>query len=509
MERTLIDNRYQLRALAGSGGMADVYLACDKVLDRHVAIKLLKARYARDEEFVERFRREAKSAAALVNRYIVPIFDWGEAEDGTYYIVMEYVPEGDLGDRIKNEGILSPGMAAEVALQVAEALQAAHKRGIIHRDVKPRNILIAGSAHIKVADFGIARAVESTTISHSGDILGSVKYMSPEQAAGERVGPESDLYSLGVVLYETLTGRVPFNVTTPADVAAEHAGGPPSRSRELNSEVPEGMDAIAMRLLATDPQDRYGSADKLIEDLGRVRAGLPSVASFPNEPSTTAPAEAATQTLKLPASVVATGNRAGTRRRRVFWLLTTFAFLVAVLGIGGYSLLRDSGVPGVLGGGVADSPQTSEGARAGHEEVDVPSVKDLGERAARKRLDKAGFQVELSPRDSPEEDAGRVLEQSVAGGNEARVGSKIVLTVGEGPQVARVPDLIGLTYSEAEGKLDRAGLPLGGVREVSSETVPAGVISSQEPQAGSKLERGSYVYLTTSIGPPAETTASF
>ncbi|MBA3615293.1 MAG: serine/threonine protein kinase, partial [Rubrobacteraceae bacterium] len=209
MERTLIDNRYQLRALAGSGGMADVYLAYDKVLDRHVAIKLLKARYARDEEFVERFRREAKSAAALVNRYIVPIFDWGEAEDGTYYIVMEYVPEGDLGDRIKNEGILSPGTAAEVALQVAEALQAAHKRGIIHRDVKPRNILIAGSAHIKVADFGIARAVESTTISHSGDILGSVKYMSPEQAAGERVGPESDLYSLGVVLYETLTGRVP------------------------------------------------------------------------------------------------------------------------------------------------------------------------------------------------------------------------------------------------------------------------------------------------------------
>ena len=488
--------------------MADVYLAYDKVLDRHVAIKLLKARYARDEEFVERFRREAKSAAALINRYIVPIFDWGQAEDGTYYIVMEYVPEGDLEDRIKHEGRLSPGTATEVALQVAEALRAAHERGIIHRDVKPRNILLAGSRHIKVADFGIARAVEWTTISHSGDILGSVKYMSPEQAAGERVGPESDLYSLGVVLYETLTGRVPFDVTTPTDVAAEHSGGPPSRSRKLNPEVPEGMDAIVMRLLATDPQDRYGSADKLIEDLGRVRAGLPPVASFPNEPSTTAPADVATQILKLPASGVATGSRIGTRWRRVFWLLTMFAVLVTALGIGGYSLLRD-GIPGVLGGSVGDSPQTSERARAGHEEVEVPSVKDLGEQEARKQLGKAGFQVEVRPRESPEGDTGRVLKQSVAGGNEARTGSKIMLTVGEGQEVARVPDLVGLTYSEAEGQLERAGLPLGGVREVSSVTIPAGVIASQDPQAGSTLERGSYVYLTTSIGPPAETTASF
>ena len=508
VERTLIDNRYQLRALAGSGGMADVYLAHDKVLDRHVAIKLLKARYARDEEFVERFRREAKSAASLISRYIVPIFDWGEAEDGTYYIVMEYVPEGDLGDRIKHEGRLSPGTAAEVALQVAEALQAAHKRGIIHRDVKPRNILFARSGHIKVADFGIARAVESTTISHSGDILGSVKYMSPEQAAGERVGPESDLYSLGVVLYETLTGRVPFNVTTPADVAAEHTGGSPSRSRELNPEVPEGIDAIVMRLLATDPQDRYGSADKLIEDLEPVRAGPAPVASYPNEPSTTAPADVATQILKLPASGVSTGSRIGARRRRVLWLLTMFAVLVVALGISGYGLVRE-GFPGVLGGSVGDAPQTSERARAGHEEVEVPSVKDLGEREARKRLGKAGFQVELRPRESSEEAAGRVLEQSIAGGTEVRAGSKIILTVGEGPQVARVPDLVGLTYSEAEGELERAGLPLGGVREVSSETIPAGVIASQDPQAGSTLERGAYVYLTTSIGPSAETTASF
>ena len=191
------------------------------------------------------------------------------------------------------------------------------------------------------------------------------------------------------------------------------------------------MDAIVMRLLATDPQDRYGNADKLIEDLGRVRTGLPPVAAFPNESSTTAPADAATQILKLPASGVATGSHTSTRRRRVFWLLAALAVLVAALGIGGYSLLRD-GVPGVLGAGVGDSPQTSERARAGYEEVEVPSVKDLSEQEARKRLGKAGFQVEVRPRESPEEDAGRVLKQSIAGGNEARAGSKIMLTVGEG-----------------------------------------------------------------------------
>src|SRR5918999_3352206 len=275
MGKNFIDKRYELRGLVGSGGMGDVFVAHDEILDRDVALKLLKDHYAKNEEFIERFRREARSAASLSHPHIVPVFDWGETGDGMYYIAMEYLPGGTLKDRITSEGTLSPRTAVEVALQIAEALEAAHERGVIHRDIKPRNILITDSGHVKVADFGIARAAETTTISSLGDILGSVKYMSPEQAAGERVGAASDLYSLGVVLYEMLTGRVPFEVETPADVPVKHAGGPPPHPREINPEVPEGVDALVMRLLSTDPEDRHASAAELIEELSRVRDGLP------------------------------------------------------------------------------------------------------------------------------------------------------------------------------------------------------------------------------------------
>ena len=508
----LIDDRYELLALVGSGGMADVYLARDVVLDREVALKLLKTRYAEDEEFVERFRREAKSAAALTNRHIVSVFDRGETEDGAYYIVMEYVPGGDLGDLLEGEGIPPPRRATEMALQVAEALKAAHERGVVHRDIKPRNILIMRSGHAKVADFGIARALEATTISHPGDILGSVKYMSPEQAAGGPVGPASDLYSLGVVLYEMLTGKVPFEVRLPEDVSAEHAKGPPRRPSEANPEIPKALDAVVIGLLATNPADRYESAAELAKDLRRVQDGVPPVSSsavaIPSDASTDAP----TMVLNSAASGGDTGGTAGTSRRRTLWIPVLFAVLVCVLAIVGWGLLRAGGLPSALGAQwdkVGGAPTGSERAQGGHQEVEVPQVKGLEKQAARSRLDEAGFRVAVRPRGSSREDTDRVLEQSVAGGKEAREGSRIVLIVGGGPSVAEVPDLNGLTYSEAVSKLKQAGYLLGGVKEIRSATVPAGLIAGQDPKAGTALDRGSYVYLTTSIGPPMETTSGF
>jgi eukaryotic-like serine/threonine-protein kinase len=503
MGRHLIDQRYELRTFLGSGGMADVYLAGDEVLDREVALKLLKDRYAENEEFVERFKREAKSAAALSSPYIVPIFDRGETDDGAYYITMEYLPGGTLKERITATGALRP-QAAEVALQVAKALQTAHVRGVVHRDIKPRNILLADSDHAKVADFGIARAVEATTISQTGDILGSAKYMSPEQAAGEQVGPASDLYSLGVVLYEMLTGRMPFEVGTPADVPIRHAVAPPHRPKEVNPEVSEELDAITMRLLATNPEDRYGSADELIEELEQVRAGIPS-APRPSTGGTTAETVPGVPKASSPPS-----SAKPVSRRRILPALTVLAALLTLLGVVGWGLGRDGGGGSILRALKeylpAEAHQDAKRPPSAPETVRVPVVKGMTERAARQRLTEVGFEVGVQHRESPEEDTDKVIGQSVAGGKEAKRNSKILLTVGKGQQVTKVPDLTGLTYPEAEKRLEEAGYLLGGVEEATSQTVPAGVIMKQDPPPGTTLASGSYVYLTDSVGPPAEST---
>src|SRR5215218_3600945 len=464
MRRNLIDQRYELRTLVGSGGMADVYLARDEVLGREVALKLLKDRYAENEEFVERFRREAKSAA-LSSPYIVPIFDRGETDDGTYYITMEYLPGGTLKERITDTG------------------------------------------HVKVADFGIARAADATTISHTGDILGGAKYMSPEQAAGDQVGPASDLYSLGVVLYEMLTGRVPFEVEIPDDVPIRHAVAPPRRPKEVNPEVPKELDAITMKLLATSPEDRYGSAEELIQELQRVRA---DILSAPRSSTNGTTAETVPGVPKASTSSPSWPAKPVSRRRRVLPALTILAVLLTLLAAVGWSLWRESGRGSILRALTehlsTEAPQNAKRPPSAPEMVRVPAVKGMTERAARQRLTEAGFEVGVHRGDSSDEATGEVIGQSVPGGKEAKQGSKVLLTVGEGQQVTKVPDVTGLPYSVAENRLEEAGYLLGGVEEATSQTVPAGVVMKQDPPPGTTLSPGSYVYLTDSIGPPAEST---
>src|SRR5919107_5964477 len=285
MEESYVGGHYTLHGPLGSGGMADVFLAHDEVLDRDVALKILKKQYAEDEGFVELFKREARSAASLNHPHIVIVYDWGRAEDQTYYIAMEYVPGGTLKDRIRAEGFLDPYAAVELASWVAQALGFAHERGMIHRDVKSQNILLSEAGTARVADFGIARAAAATTTSRSNPIMGTAGYMSPERVQGGPVGPWSDLYSLGVVLYEMLTGELPYEAQDQITVAIKHVNESPRPPSEANPEVPQVLDALTLRLLAKDPSERYGNATELLEDLRRVRHGLIPAAAH-DEPLT-------------------------------------------------------------------------------------------------------------------------------------------------------------------------------------------------------------------------------
>jgi eukaryotic-like serine/threonine-protein kinase len=257
VEPTILDNRYAVSSLLGGGGMGKVFLACDQVLDREVALKVLRDQYAQDEDFVGRFEREAKAAASLNFPNIVQVYDRGTAADGTYYIAMEYVPGGTLQDRILKEGSVQTAEAVRLASQVADALGVAHARGMVHRDIKPQNVLLTADGDAKVADFGIARAASETTVSNSSLVLGTAKYMSPEQATGDPVGPASDLYSLGVVLYEMLTGEVPFEADSEVGVAMKHVIEPPRPPKEKHPSIPEALNAVAMKLLQKKPEDRY------------------------------------------------------------------------------------------------------------------------------------------------------------------------------------------------------------------------------------------------------------
>jgi tRNA A-37 threonylcarbamoyl transferase component Bud32 len=390
MQQTLVDNRYSILHLLGSGGMGHVYLARDEVLGRDVALKMLKEPYTDDEEFVERFRREARNVAALSHPNIVPVYDGGKAEDGTPYIAMEYMAGGTLGELIEREGTLGVPKAAAIAIEIARALVEAHRRGVIHRDVNPHNVFLTRSlawpgatpeglalGTVKVGDFGIARAAEASTMTESNLILGTPRYLSPEQAKGEPVSPKSDLYSLGVVLYKMLTGWVPFDAGDPIAIVIKHVSEQPPAPREVNPGVPEDMNTLVLRLLSKDPNNRHGGAAELIRDLRRTQAGLPPslhstrLAEVPAGPgeakgAPTIPKDQVGKT-DTPSAAMVYGR--GEERQRIFpWLLAavaSVAILAILLGSVGHNLLVHD---------YAAQASTTSLQDAAQEPVDTPRV---------------------------------------------------------------------------------------------------------------------------------------
>jgi serine/threonine protein kinase len=338
MRGKIVDGRYVLGEFLGSGGMGEVYVAHDGVLERDVALKVLRSQYAGDEEFAERFRREARSAASLSHPNIVQVYDRGETEDGTSYIAMEYVPGGTLKEQIGRRAPFGDRETAAVGEQIADALGAAHERGVIHRDIKPQNVLVTASGNLKVTDFGIARAASAVTSSASGAILGTVGYVSPEQALGEPVGPMSDLYSLGVVLYEMLTGGLPFTAENSIAVCMKHVNEPPRPPKALNPDIPEGMNALVLTLLAKRPADRYGSAMELLTDLERVRDGLPPILAL----------QATTQPLGQAPRATLRRVDVSRRRRTSRTLAVAAVAMAALFGTFLFGLLQDGSGEGTL-----------------------------------------------------------------------------------------------------------------------------------------------------------------
>jgi eukaryotic-like serine/threonine-protein kinase len=362
--------RYALSELLGAGGMAEVFLAHDRILGRDLALKVLREDYAKDAAFVSRFQREAISAAALNHPHVVQVYDQGHAEDGRLYIAMEHVPGGNLKELILRRGLLDPAEAARLASQVAEALGAAHERGIVHRDVKPQNVLLGEAGEAKVADFGIALAASTSRTSGTNLVFGTASYMSPEQAMGERVGPASDLYSLGVVLYEMLTGTVPFEAEGALATAMKHVTDEPIPPSGRDPSVPEAMDALVMGLLAKDPEERCGSAFELAEDLRKARAGLSLafVAGDDRYPEV-AREFVGTERGAHPNS----SESAPTRRRPVAMGLVALAALLALFGAFGWDLTgaREGSkapvgtVTTVEGAREGGAPEAPEGSREG------------------------------------------------------------------------------------------------------------------------------------------------
>ena len=536
----LFDGRYRLERRIGAGGMADVYLAQDESLHRRVAIKILADRYTRDPGFVERFRREATAAAGLSHPNIVSIYDRGEAE-GTYYIAMEYIEGPTLKEEITERAPLPEAEAVGYAVQALQALEFAHRRGVIHRDIKPHNMMLTPDGLLKVTDFGIARATNEVEMTEVGSIVGTAQYLSPEQARGHSVGPQSDIYSMGVVLYEMLTGEVPFTGSSAVEIAMKQVNEAPQPPSTRNRLITHGLEQVVMRALAKDPALRFHSAREMADELERTRRGLAVSQDTAQATAVIGAYEATQATSVMGAQPPAGPPPPQAKRSAVPWLLVALLLLAsAVVGYVVYQQLQ------------------------GSNQVKVPDVRGFTQQQAQTQLIQAGFTTAVEHKASKKVVKGQVIDTDPAHGSQVDKGSKVTIIVSKGPksvtlpnlrgktasqatqtivglnlpspqqqlitsklpagQVVRtnpapgpvppdtvvtlfvsngnvkVPNVVGMTCNDAKNTLSGSNLQ-GSCTNTPSDTVPAGQVISQTPGAGSQTPQGSTVSLQVSSGP--------
>ncbi|MHB1139444.1 MAG: Stk1 family PASTA domain-containing Ser/Thr kinase [Microthrixaceae bacterium] len=487
----VLNDRYEIHRRLARGGMAQVYLARDRALDRPVAVKELVPEFATDPSFVERFRREAQAAANLSNANIVGVFDWG-AQDGTYFIVMEYVDGPSLSQVLRNDGPLHPNRAAEIASEVASGLGFAHSRGVVHRDVKPGNVLLTKSGQSKVTDFGIARALSSPDdeLTQAGSVMGTATYFSPEQAQGLPVDPRSDLYSLGVVLFEMLTGRPPFTGDTPLAIAYKHVQDEPPRPSTLVSGLPPGLEAIIMKLLQKRPDDRYSTAEDLRADLGRFMAGEQTIAErdaalvgaavLPPDDQATTMQPATVVGAVVPPEEAYADEEPEDKKPRTALFIGILVVLLALLG-------------GLLWWFISSSD--------GAEKVTVPSVVGLPQAEAEQRVKDADLVPKVTDGPSATVAVGSVISQDPGKDAEVESGSTVELVVSTGAETIEVPDLATLTQAAAEKALTDLGLVPDVQAEENADVAP-GTVIRQNPPALTPVPPGSpvTVVVATEVG---------
>ena len=486
MLQQVLDNRYELQELIGGGGMADVYLARDNLLDRPVAVKILHQQFQSDAEFIDKFHREAQAAARLSHPNIVNIYDVG-VEGTTHYIVMEYVSGKTLKERIRMEGHLPTAEALQIAENIASALAHAHSTGLVHCDIKPHNILMMKDGTAKVADFGIARAVTESTMTYSGNVVGSVHYFSPEQAKGTMITPKSDVYSLGVVLYEMLTGQLPFNGETPVSIAMQHLQQEPRSVRELDPSIPPVVEAIVFRAMSKDPELRPSSSE-LVTDIRQAEqmlAGgtmmsshdpyatqvLPRVEEMPAHQVQAAGAPVR----RLPSQEEEESRSLFKSKKFVFGLV-----LVLVMGfcVGAFM---------------------SFGKFWSTAEVTVPDVTGKPLALARQILEDGKLRVNVAEVYDTDVPIGQVVSQEPEGGAKVKEQRTVTIKVSRGGEALEMPDIKGLNRVDAEKKLKKMGLAIGTVYEKYSDEEVDTVIG-QETRAGTKISKGTAVDITVSKG---------
>ncbi len=491
LEGSVIGNRYKIQEKIGNGGMATVYKALDQILNRYVAVKVLREEFTTDEEFIKRFNAEAQSAARLIHPNIVSVYDVGQ-EYNIYYIVMELIQGKTLKQIIEEDGHLSWKWAVNIAIQIASALEMAHKNNIIHRDIKPHNIMITEDGVAKVTDFGIAKAVSNSTITAFGTTLGSVHYFSPEHARGGYTDSKSDLYSLGVVMYEMVTGKVPFDADTPVSIALKHMQEEPVPPIKVNKEIPFAVNQIILKAMKKDPNERYQNASEMIKDLNialkRPEGGFVEERNFEDS-----------FTRRIP-TVNVSDNRNGNiksdnEEEKPKGKIATFFYnhpktkVASIIAL--FVLIFVATLVITLTVINSSSPK----------DVQIPNVVNLTQEEAKQRIEQLKLKFAYKEEYSADVEAGHVISQDPQYINNYSVkeGSTVTVVISKGMEQTKVPKVIGMEYSKAESSLTEAGLEVEKVEE-TSQKVEAGYVISQEIDANTEVQKGTKIKIHVSTG---------